>query len=336
MTNGSKMRLIYTIGRNIPIYLIVIALVMIAIPKEFYTSKTQTESANNQNQTTALQQNKSKTSDQNEIANIARLTMESSKEKYDSIKDLYEKIFSVIAALGALFAFLGFKGADSFIQARQKAEETLKTAEAAQDKINKFLSEIYPKNNKAEVNITTGIVLRHIADAYEKILRKTTPDHALATDPDYCNFIESGLYYLDAAEKSTGLDEAMRTRIALTKGNMYKRLGDYKQAIYTLEQQIKNNECSDDGIYYNLACYYTLQAQVSASSNKSAEATKEEDKALGYLEKALVMNRDNIDLAKNEEDFSYFRNNRHQGFDATLTSHKIPCHLKGDPTCPIR
>ena len=65
------------------------------------------------------------------ISDIAKMTLDASKDKYDSIKDTYDKLFSVLAAMAALLAFLGFKGLDSLVAARNEAQTSKQLAQAA-------------------------------------------------------------------------------------------------------------------------------------------------------------------------------------------------------------
>ena len=332
--------------RNIPIYLIVIVLALAALPKGLFTPLE--APSNNLPKpvgvvgtvgTVPVVERKVTDGDQGSkaVADIARITIDAVKDKYDSLKDLYEKLFSVIAALGALFAFLGFKGADSFIQAKHKAEETLKKAEESQAKMDKFLTEIYPRNNKAEVNVTTGIVLRHIADAYSKIIKKTSPDHELLNDKDYQNFLNSALYYLDSVDEATGIDDALRNRTASTKGNIYKRLGEYERAIAVLEQRVKSGVADDDSIIFNLACYYTLKAEKEAGKGNHAKAAEAEQKALEYLATAISMNNENKALCATDCDFSYFVSKKDQRFNSLVgAKESTPCPMKGSQDCPIK
>lgn len=353
-------KIIYAVFRNAPIYMIVFVLAATALPKQFWsqtvesspqavganqsTTNSQLATANQPIQKNRQNQipttNNDKRPTENEASSkglfdIARLTIDSTKDKYDSLKDLYEKLFSVIAALGALFAFLGFKGADSFIQAKQKAEETLKKAEDAQEQINKFLTEIYPKNNKAEVNVTTGIVLRHIADAYKTIISKTQPNHDFINDNDYKNFLKSALYYLDSVDEATGIDDALRNRTATTKGNVFRRLEEYERAISVLEQRIKAGIGDDDSIVFNLACYYTLKAQREANDGNSIKAAEAENLALEHLSNAIAMEPKNRTGAAADADFEYFVKKNDQRFNALIQiKEELPCPLKGSPNCP--
>ena len=66
------------------------------------------------------------------LADIAKMTLDATKDKFDSLKEANDKLFSVLAAMGALLAFLGFKGLDSFMTAKTKAEEAVDRANLAQ------------------------------------------------------------------------------------------------------------------------------------------------------------------------------------------------------------
>src|SRR5690606_11406564 len=90
-------------------------------------------------------------------------------------------LFAFIATLGAVLAFLGFKGFESFIQARDNAFETVENskaavhdahsaqaqAEAAVEKMQTFLKHDYPRDIGAEINIAHGLVLREVGAVYQ-------------------------------------------------------------------------------------------------------------------------------------------------------------------------
>ncbi|MBB6594380.1 hypothetical protein HXP35_03060 [Ralstonia solanacearum] len=168
----------------IPLYLIVVTLLFIALPKNVSTaivaSLTGTPIVQlpsipgaNVNQVAtpgvnappvsqpSLSTAQQSAADRN-VVDIAKMTIDSSKDKYDSIKDMYDKLFSVIAAMAALIAFLGFKGVDSFLSAKQKADETVARAEEAQrkaeqslDEVQDFINRRYPADNRAELNASS-------------------------------------------------------------------------------------------------------------------------------------------------------------------------------------
>ena len=140
VTTKNSTKLLTFVVKNIPMYLIVFTLLLIALPRGcFYdgngnnSSKVERASV----QTSTL--NSGQIQESSNIINIARLVLDGSKEKYDSIKDTYDKLFSVIAAISALITFLGFKGVDSFLTAKKNAEETLLRAQKALETAEKHL-----------------------------------------------------------------------------------------------------------------------------------------------------------------------------------------------------
>jgi len=321
----------------IPMYLIVITLLVIALPKEvFYVmngknpseyTPVSTEGPHNVLHSTKNPTSNSAQLQDSSILTVARLTLDSSKEKYDSIKDTYDKLFSVIAAIGALIAFLGFKGVDSFLTARNNAEETLlraqealETAEKALSQFKDFVENTYPKDNRAEINVMTGIVLRHIADSYRNVVSLCNPAHNLNSDENLKSYLECALYYLNAVDLQDGIDAKILTRTASTKGNIYKRLDRIDRAHELLKDfTIKHPNVNDDGIYFNLACYSCLLAKIASNNSQHHEAEKYIQQSLHYLRKSIAINDQNKAAAASDEDFEFMRSQNNQAYLAIIS-----------------
>ncbi|ODV43324.1 hypothetical protein AWV79_18125 [Cupriavidus sp. UYMMa02A] len=263
------------------------------------------------------------------ITDVAKMALDATKERVDMMKESYDKIFSFIAALGALLAFFGFKGLETFMATRARAEEATAQAEAAAadaesakreareaiESFNDFRKNQYLIDNSAEINAAHGIVLREIADLYRKVkqmddLMGMEADKARA---EYFAYLENSLYYLDLATvKPEGVAPRILTRVYGTKGNVYRRLGNYHAALQAAEQVMKINP-SDHSAYYNAACYKTLLAadeHAKASPNHAAISHYEKDMAK-YLKRAIELNPEYRGSAKDECDFGHFSKSSH-------------------------
>ncbi|MBB6590183.1 hypothetical protein LBW62_19560 [Ralstonia solanacearum] len=331
----------------IPLYLIVVTLLFIALPKNVSTaivaSLTGTPIVQlpsipgaNVNQVAtpgvnappvsqpSLSTAQQSAADRN-VVDIAKMTIDSSKDKYDSIKDMYDKLFSVIAAMAALIAFLGFKGVDSFLSAKQKADETVARAEEAQrkaeqslDEVQDFINRRYPADNRAELNVVTGIVMRYIADSYKTIFEVLKPEHKIDEDEMFLKCVDRGIYYLSAVENLQGVDKSVLRRAIITKGNLFRRRGEVETAISLLEQLADKYGVEDEVAVYNVACYACLVAKKYACAGNNAMAERYIQKAIGSLKKAIELSEEGKDDAKTDPDFAWFRDTSHQGYLALV------------------
>ena len=307
---------------HLPLYLIVISLLFIALQKDPFSERKSQISTNhitnlNKSTTTNKEQSASQVKD-SDLLTVTKLAIDGSKEKYDSIKDSYDKLFSMIAAIAALIAFLGFKGVDSFITAKKNSSETLekavnalKEAQIASEDLKKFKEEIYPKDNRAEINLMTGIVLRIIYDAYKSIIETCKPNHKIDTDPKIQHFLDLAIYYIDVVEAQTDIDEKLLMKAAVTRGNIYKRFGRIKEAYENLLRFSKKYPtCGDSSIQYNLACYSCLLAEHAESTSNHKESVKYQNLSLNHLRAAISCDLANKLAANTEEDFKYFEKNQ--------------------------
>ena len=242
------------------------------------------------------------------ISDIAKMTLDASKDKYDSIKDTYDKLFSVLAAMAALLAFLGFKGLDSLVAARNEAQASEQLAQAAlasalaaeqrakdaEEKVLNFLDEIYPRNNKAEINVSHGIALREMASVYKHAWEQNHPADAMSAPAQaiYSDYLNKSLYYLDAALRQNGkdkLDGVLVRRAMGTQCNVYRRMDDFDRALLTAQEIIRKFEYEDESAFYNAACYCALIAERHQRYQENDLAEKFKDDALGYLATAVKL-----------------------------------------------
>ena len=337
------------LAHHIPLYLIVLTLLFIALPRHVSTaivasvtgtpivtpapsvpSAGLTQSTPPSSTATPGTQPPPSTAQQapadRNVVDIAKMTMDGSKDKYDSIKDMYDKLFSVIAAMAALIAFLGFKGVDSFISAKQKADETVTRAEEAQQKAEQSLVEVqdfinrrYPADNRAELNVVTGMVMRYIADSYKATFEVLKPQHKLDEDVMFLSCIDRGIYYLNSVENLQSVDKSVLKRAIITKGNLYRRKGELETAISLLEQLADKYGIEDEVAVYNIACYACLAAKKYADSGNNVVAERYIQKALNSLRKTIELSQESKGDAKTDPDFAWFRDTNHQVYLALTT-----------------
>lgn len=349
-TNSKK--LVRGLLYSAPLYLIVITLLIIALPKNVTNSlaerilgprienvelKTvlneivsngQKESAPTHIQATKVDKGES-------VVEVAKLALDGSKDKYDTIKEMYDRLFSIIVAMAALIAFLGFKGVESFIEAKRKTDDTVQRAENAQQKADQSLSEVqdfiinrYPADNRAEINVFTGMLHMHISDAYENILKLCKPDYDLSKNKEYLRMLFKGLSHLETAvkrssKKENGADELLLKQAIITQGNIYRRLGDFQRAIFNLEKLEEVYGIVDSVAIYNIACYSCkLGSKYSEEGSKATEVADCVARSLKSLEKAISLEPENQQFAKDDEDFQWFRSTKNEQFLALTNSAK--------------
>jgi hypothetical protein len=239
----------------------------------------------------------------------------------------YDKLFSLIAALGALLVFFGFKGVESFVNARTRAEETISKAEEAVLKandaqliaeeaiqsLNNFVENRYLKDNSAEINIGQGLVLREMAEMYRLIVSKTAimqPD-----DQEYCSYLRQSLYYIDkVTDHPEGVDPKILSRAFIVKGNVFTRLGEQTSALKMAEIAFEKYDSLDFSAYFNAACYSCLLAEKHAAKNDHSGAAHYEGLSIKYLRQAIKLRDDFREIAKKDTDFEYFRRNNHANY----------------------
>jgi hypothetical protein len=315
---------------KLAMWVIVLTLCIVALPKHIFQSSNttsqnfvsgSTHTASTAFTTQTLSVSTTAPTDQvRAVADIAKYTIDHSKDKYDAIKDTYDKLFSVLAAMAALLVFLGFKGLDSFVSARDKATQSELSAqnaksqiEAAEKKMQTFIEEVYPKNNRAEMNVAQGIALREIAAVHNQILelQAGTKDAELGEKArqQYFSYLEKSLYYLDAAMKdSKGMDEQLIRRALGIKCNVLRRMDRLNEALSVAEEIIQKFGDKDESAYYNAACYCTVIASKSAADERS----KTSEKAISYLKKAIELESANKAEAGSDSDFNWLREDKTQ------------------------
>ena len=261
------------------------------------------------------------------LADIAKMTLDATKDKFDSLKEANDKLFSVLAAMGALLAFLGFKGLDSFMTAKTKAEEAVDRANLAQKeadraavKLGNFLDKAYQIENRAEINVSHGIALREMAAVYKQCWDLQNPDKALPkTGSDqYRAYLTKALYYLNAALNNRNeLDEILILRAMGTQCNVYRRLEDHEMALVIARQIIGTYPDKDDSAYYNAACYCSLIGSRWAKTHESAPADYSA-LAIDYLRQAIALDSENKKEASADTDFTLLKSVKSEEFAALV------------------
>lgn len=250
---------------------------------------------------------------------IAKFAVDSTKDRIDSLRESYEKLFGVIATLGALLAFLGFKGVESFMTARTKAQETVEKASAAvasaQDAKNQaesaierlrvFLEEDYPRDNRSEVNVVHGIVMREIAEIYGKLAES----HGRPKEcPDYIDALEQSLRYLKKVPYgSEGIDPKIACRALVSIGNVKRRLGDIRGALEACQLVLDKFGKDDDSAHYNLACYSCLLAEEASANHRHSTAMGHASTAIAGLKRSIELDARCREAARNDPDFAWLR-----------------------------
>lgn len=261
------------------------------------------------------------------IADIAKMTLDASKDKFDSLKDGNDKLFSVLAAMGALLAFLGFKGLDSFMAAKTKAEEAVEKANLAQEeadraavKLANFLDKAYQIENRAEINVSHGIALREMAAVYRQCWDLQNPGKPLPKTgiDQHRDYLNDALYYLNAAlHDRNELDEILILRAMGTQCNVHRRLEDYDMALAIARQIMDAYPAKDDSAYYNAACYCSLIGQRWAKADESAPADYGAQ-AIDYLRQAIAMDSENKKEASGDADFIWLKLEKGEEFAALI------------------
>lgn len=278
------------------------------------------------------------------IADIAKMTLDASKDKYDSIKDTYDKLFSVLVAMAALLTFLGFKGLESFISARASAEKSesrageaeqraaqaekraelaSQRAEAANAKLEEFLKAVASarKNNRAEINVSTGITLRETARVYRDCWKLVNPDKNLADMPDpaltvYNEYLKMSLYYLGCAlQEKDQIDERLIIRAMGNLCTVHRALNNFSDALQIAQNIIATYGNADDSAHFNAACYCSLLGQQFAAANLVSQSGKYADRALGYLAGAIALDAINKGEEQKDEDFGWLKQSHPTKFE---------------------
>lgn len=344
----------WVLGTVVPLYLIIGTICFIALPKgifaDLFTAPAHiaagtasadqivTTSPVKNGPTVSKQALSTPTSNEVKVAEVAKLAIDSTKERVDMMKENYEKLFSLIAALGALLVFFGFKGVESFISAKAKAEETVakaeeavaraedarKTAEESVHKLNEFIKNKYEKDNAAELNVSQGIVLRELAGMFKTVCKKMGAEEA--DDVDYQQYLSMSLYYTEkVTENGDGLDPEIMARALVLKGNILIRQDDVKNALKAVERAIRFVP-DDYSAYYNAACYSCIAAKQYHEKSNFQQASFHENNSIEYLRKAIELRpRYKVD-AQTDSDFEHFRSRNYSEFLA-LTGGNIASAL---------
>lgn len=333
----------HTFCHVIPLYLIIGAIIVIALPSSAklswwpFIQDTSTASAQvaSTAKPAASPQSESSTKDAStpriassisehgvaqedvKLTNIAKLAIDATKERVEMMKESYEKIFSFIAAFGALLAFLGFKGIETFSQTKKNAQEAANQAEAAAkdaatakeeaqaaiQELHDFIENQYKIDNSSEINVSHGIILREIA-SLQKSLTDQNDEECKRRHRD---FLRQSLYYLDlATENKSKISPRILSRAYVTKGNVQNMLGDYSKALDAAMEALTVNP-DDHSALFNAACYNSKLAEQYHSKGDFGYAATLVNNAIKNLEAATKLKPEYKEDMKTETDFDYIK-----------------------------
>ena len=250
-------------------------------------------------------------------AEAAHFAIDSSKDNIAYIKEVQDRLFSLIAALGALLVFLGFKGVESYLATQKKVQE----AENEMQKYKEFFSTLYEKNNRAAVEIAESAALRDIADMYASIMKHFSQNTTWVSSSDktYIKYLHDAKKKLsaviqDRTPKRENDDHQISVRALFVLGNIYYRLSDYESALITvqkvLEDYISNDE--DNDALFNSACYSSMLASSLMNQGNAKDANIYAGQSLYFIAE-FIKSSANKSLAKSlvehDSDFDYVRAN---------------------------
>lgn len=328
----------------LPLYIIVLAVCLIALPKgitgtwfggggvaqQSLATSSLPPAAASATLSTSTSTSTSAAVDGRSVADVAKMAIDSSKDRADAMKDTYDKLFSLFAAFGALLAFLGFKGLDTFVAAKRRSEEIVVTANSAVDAANEararaeeavaradqaikdhaeFVKVRYAADNSAEINTAHGIIMREIASLYEVLLKMHKPDAVVETDSSYRSYLDIGRHYLDkVTDRPDGLSAKVVARAFITRGNILRRQGDYLGALKMAEIVIdKYHPSEQTPALYNAACYCCLLAEQEASITNNGRSRDYRQRSLAYLKRAIEADPNLREDVVDDPDFNWFR-----------------------------
>ncbi|WP_348995901.1 hypothetical protein ABFG95_11825 [Achromobacter sp. HNDS-1] len=274
------------------------------------------------------------------ITEIAKMALDTSKDRIEGIKENYDKLFAMIAAFAALLGFLGFKGFESFAQAKARAEETVakadiavKRAEDAQRRVTEsiaehqiFRTEEYPKFASAELYLAHGIILREIADVYEVIAKHLSQAGQNIEFGEKVARLQESLAYLERSlDHCDRNNYRVRARALGTLGNVRKRLDDPMGAL-TAAKGAANAAPDDPSAHYNVACYAAMVAEDKARKcspdSEEAMVTPFVDMCVEALTTAVKLHGKFSGKAMKDPDFDWVRKHASHGvaFKAALVT----------------
>ncbi|WP_152624136.1 tetratricopeptide repeat protein [Cupriavidus sp. IDO] len=257
------------------------------------------------------------------VTDVAKMAIDVTKERVDMMKESYDRQFSLLAALGALLAFFGFKGIESFFAARAKAQETLEKAQNAVQQaeeakreadeakreaqetvqaLHNFVKTRYARDNNAEVNVAHGIVLREIAEVYKEVMspEKLGPVERTQFDANHKFYLQESKKYLlkvTEMEREDDMDQKVISKAYGHLAMVYKRLADPERALEAVQKAVRAND-ADYSAHYNMACYHCLVGERSSGDAREEHYAA----ALKSLETAISMNRKFARQAKADPD----------------------------------
>lgn len=275
------------------------------------------------------------------VVDMVRLTLESSKDRFESIKEGHDKLFSLIAALAALLAFFGFKGVETYNATKAKAEETLASADEAVATANEandlakksikdlenFVQNLYSKGATAEINVAQGLVLKEIAELYREL---TMGPHTVvqmqlgATTQQllnkYHSYLNESLGYFDrVTDKPEGVDSKVVARALIFRATILKKLGRLEEALKNASLAQSQFAGHEYAAYYNAACYCCLLSAQALSKLDPAAASEFEHESINHLAKSIELDASLKQSAAHDDDFQHFRTSNNTRYLALIS-----------------
>ena len=274
------------------------------------------------------------------ITEIAKMALDTSKDRIEGMKENYDKLFAMIAAFAALLGFLGFKGFESFAQAKARAEETVakadiavRRAEDAQRRVTesieehtKFRTEDYPNFASAELYLAHGIIMREIAEVYEVMGKHLSQDGKQVEFVEKVARLQESLTYLERSlDMCDPSNDRVRSRALGTLGNVRKRLDDHMGAL-SAARRAATAAPNDPSAYYNVACYAAMVAQDKAKKcsreSEGALVGPYVDVCIDALSKAVKLHGKFASKAMKDADLSWVRD--HADYSVEFKSAATP------------
>jgi hypothetical protein len=336
----------WVFGYMLPLYLIIATLCVIALPNALLTT------ARAPVQPIAAAVSKATPPPDISMTHIAKLAIDA---RIDGIKESYDRVFSLIAAMAALLVFFGFKGIETFNDAKARSQVTIDLAEAAARKteaahalaetkakaalelqekyaedtrelarsateaVKNFVGNHYTKDVTAQINVVQGMILVELAELYSKMVKKCNvvdQDSTLA----YRDYLKYSLFFLEqVTNHPEGVDKKIVSQAYITQGFAHKRLGKLEIALRLVKTAFEKYDDRDYSGYFNAACYCCLLAAEATRGNDSGSASELEEQSLRHLRIAIELNENARKRALGDDDFLHFRERKHAEFLTLVT-----------------
>lgn len=325
-------------GYILPLYFVVGALCFIAAPGLFGLGHSTPKS---DTAPTVVAQSQAASTSEFKIADLVRMAMESSKDRFEAIKEGHDKLFSLIAALAALLAFFGFKGIETYNATKSKAEDTVALAEEAVAKaddaselakksvkdLEVFVKTRYTKGATAEINLAQGLVLKEIAELFKKLTSGDFAIHSKASDGPteqqfhnaYHGHLRESLSYFDrVTDNPDGVEPEVTARALIFRATILKKLGRLDEALKSVQLAQKRYPGHEYAAHFNAACYCCLLSSRALDDQNPTAASEHEHSSITYLARSIELDPSLKLHAAQDEDFEHFRKSKNTRYLALI------------------